>query len=75
LASFLPIVSQLAEEYDIHTIAAAALQMAYDHTVPAWQRSESNDQGAVGSIPAPQKRKARGSKNAPVKSSSPPVKD
>ncbi|MFM7527840.1 MAG: DEAD/DEAH box helicase, partial [Nodosilinea sp.] len=28
LASFLPIISQLSGEYDIHTIAAAALQMA-----------------------------------------------
>jgi len=34
LASFLPIVSQLGEEYDIHTIAAAALQMAYDQARP-----------------------------------------
>ncbi len=30
LASFLPMVSQLNEEYDVHAIAAAALQMAYD---------------------------------------------
>lgn len=44
LASFLPIVSQLGAEYDLHTIAAAALQMAYDHTVPAWQRSEGYSQ-------------------------------
>lgn len=41
LASFLPIVSQLHEEYDLHTIAAAALQMAYDQTIPAWQRNDS----------------------------------
>lgn len=34
LASFLPIVSQLNEEYESHTIAAAALQMAYDKTRP-----------------------------------------
>ena len=34
LASFLPIVSQLNEEYEAHTIAAAALQMAYDKTRP-----------------------------------------
>lgn len=42
LASFLPIVSQLHEEYDLHAIAAAALQMAYDQTVPVWQRPESD---------------------------------
>ncbi len=34
LASFLPIVSQLEEEYDAHAIAAAALQLAYDRTCP-----------------------------------------
>ncbi|NDJ18795.1 DEAD/DEAH box helicase [Myxacorys almedinensis] len=36
MASFLPIVSQLSEEYEPHTIAAAALQMIYDKTRPAW---------------------------------------
>lgn len=40
LASFLPIVSQLSDEYDPRTIAAAALQMAYDKTRPAWMRDE-----------------------------------
>lgn len=30
LASFLPTVSQLGEDYDTQTIAAAALQMAFD---------------------------------------------
>ncbi|HEY9645526.1 MAG TPA: DEAD/DEAH box helicase [Chroococcidiopsis sp.] len=40
LASFLPIISQLSEEYDLRTIAAAALQMAHDHTRPAWMRSD-----------------------------------
>lgn len=36
MASFLPIVAQLAEEYEPHTIAAATLQMIYDKTRPAW---------------------------------------
>lgn len=40
VASFLPIVSQLAEEYDIRTIAAAALQMAYDQARPAHLRTD-----------------------------------
>ncbi|MBT9310794.1 DEAD/DEAH box helicase [Leptothoe kymatousa] len=40
LASFLPIVSQLTETYDPHTVAAAALQMAYDQTRPTWMRSD-----------------------------------
>ncbi|MBD2089611.1 DEAD/DEAH box helicase [Microcoleus sp. FACHB-1515] len=40
MASFLPIVSQLSEEYDLRTIAAAALQMAYDQTRPSWMRTD-----------------------------------
>ena len=40
LASFLPIVRELSEEYDVHAIAAAALQMAYDKTRPLWLESE-----------------------------------
>ncbi|HEY9623822.1 MAG TPA: DEAD/DEAH box helicase [Crinalium sp.] len=38
LASFLPIIAQLSEEYDMRAIAAAALQMAYDQTRPSWMR-------------------------------------
>jgi ATP-dependent RNA helicase DeaD len=71
LASFLPIVSQLSEEYDIHTIAAAALQMAYDHTVPAWQRSDSQPKEASASgkvIPSPKKRKSGRVQGEPVES-------
>jgi ATP-dependent RNA helicase DeaD len=40
LASFLPIVSELVEQYDAHAIAAAALQLAYDETRPAWLSSD-----------------------------------
>lgn len=40
MASFLPLVSQLSEEYDPHAIAAAALQMAFDQTRPAWMGSD-----------------------------------
>ncbi|MGF1499947.1 MAG: DEAD/DEAH box helicase [Elainellaceae cyanobacterium] len=40
IASFLPIVAQLSEHYEPHTIAAAALQMAYDKTRPSWMRVE-----------------------------------
>lgn len=43
LASFLPIVSQLNEEYEAHTIAAAALQMAYDKTRPISVLSDRYD--------------------------------
>ncbi len=40
MASFLPIVRDLSEEYDPHAIAAAALQMVYDQTQPAWAAPE-----------------------------------
>lgn len=62
LASFLPIVSQLSEEYDIRTIAAAALQMAYDQARPAHLRadergiSENADENAK---PTPKPRLVR----------------
>lgn len=46
MASFLPIVAQLAEEYEPHAIAAAALQMVYDKTRPSWI--------TTGSDPAPE---------------------
>ncbi|MBW4654389.1 MAG: DEAD/DEAH box helicase [Kaiparowitsia implicata GSE-PSE-MK54-09C] len=42
LASFLPIATELSEEYDMRAIAAAALQMAYDETRPAWTRQEQS---------------------------------
>jgi ATP-dependent RNA helicase DeaD len=40
MASFLPLVSQLSEEYDSHAIAAAALQMAFDQSRPAWMDAD-----------------------------------
>jgi ATP-dependent RNA helicase DeaD len=40
MASFLPIVSQLEEEYEAHAIAAAALQMFYDKTRPQWPQMD-----------------------------------
>ncbi len=45
MASFLPIVAQLGEEYDPHAIAAAALQMVYDQTRPAILEMELEAQG------------------------------
>lgn len=60
LASFLPIVRELSEEYDAHAIAAAALQMAYDKTRPAWMQSEdsSTEEERLGT-PKPITRTAR----------------
>jgi ATP-dependent RNA helicase DeaD len=48
VASFLPIIAKMSEEYDIHTVAAAALQLVYDQTRPAWldmeePQSRNND--------------------------------
>jgi ATP-dependent RNA helicase DeaD len=53
LASFLPIVRDLGEEYDANAIAAAALQMAYDQTRPAWMQSDNNMEEDRGSTPKP----------------------
>ncbi|NEP16374.1 MAG: DEAD/DEAH box helicase [Leptolyngbya sp. SIO4C1] len=64
LASFLPIVSQLSEDYDPRTIAAAALQMAYDQTRPTWMRQDGTfvEEEAVE---APKLRKSRIKRRAP----------
>ncbi len=51
VASFLPIVAQLSEGYDVHTVAAAALQLVYDRSRPAYLDMEE---------PAPQERGDRG---------------
>lgn len=40
MASFLPIVAQLGEEYEPHAIAASALQLAYDQMRPTYSGSE-----------------------------------
>lgn len=65
MASFLPIVAQLAEDYEPHAIAAAALQMAYDQTRPAWMRSsqEPAEDAPSGDMPKPK----------PIKRSKPTV--
>lgn len=68
MASFLPIVAKLGEEYEVHTIAAAALQMAYDQTRPAWMRSENystEDEAAInGGKPKPLLKRAKSSKSS-----------
>jgi ATP-dependent RNA helicase DeaD len=46
MASFLPIVAQLSEEYDTHAIAAAALQMIYDQSRPAVMKEDQVDPGS-----------------------------
>jgi ATP-dependent RNA helicase DeaD len=59
MASFLPIVAQLSEEYEPHAIAAAALQMAYDQMRPAWMHASQDYPEDVNSAtpkPKPVKR-------------------
>jgi ATP-dependent RNA helicase DeaD len=59
MASFLPIVRELSEEYDPHAIAAAALQMVYDQTRPAWMQTDwepTAEETAGGNKPKPVKR-------------------
>jgi ATP-dependent RNA helicase DeaD len=68
IASFLPIVAQLSEEFDSTTIAAAALQLAYDQTRPLWMRP---DQGMAEDPPAEETFKPRPNRGA---RSSKPVK-
>jgi ATP-dependent RNA helicase DeaD len=60
LASFLPIVSELIEKYDAQAIAAAALQIAYDETRPAWLSTEIEVPEEVASTPKPKLIKRRG---------------
>jgi len=63
MASFLPIVAKLSEEYEVHTIAAAALQMTYDQTRPAWMRSDnySTDEDGINSKPKPLLKRVKSS--------------
>jgi ATP-dependent RNA helicase DeaD len=63
MASFLPIVAQLGEEYDSHAIAAAALQMIYDRSRPTWMQSETYEDIVTDDKP----RLNSGSKPKPVK--------
>ncbi len=77
MASFLPIVAQLSEEYDTRAIAAAALQMAYDQTRPAWMRvdpsgADDNNNNNTGersysSTPKPKPNKKRSQPSASPK--------
>jgi ATP-dependent RNA helicase DeaD len=60
LASFLPIVSELIEKYDAQAIAAAALQIAYDQTRPAWLSTEIDVAEEAVSTPKPKLMKRRG---------------
>lgn len=70
IASFLPIVAQLSEEFEPHTIAAAALQMAYDQTRPSWMRVDQGFQDDPMDDSKP-RLAGGGSKSRPIKRKSP----
>lgn len=59
MASFLPIVAQLGEEYEPHAIAAAALQLAYDQTRPNWEETDYPQEEDLKSVPKPKLSKRR----------------
>jgi len=60
MASFLPLVRELSDEYDAHAIAAAALQMIYDQSRPQWL--DENWQDPPSDRPKPKPRSKRNSK-------------
>ena len=60
MASFLPLVRELEDEYDAHAIAAAALQMVYDQSRPEWL--DENWQDPPSDRPKPKPRPKRSSK-------------
>ncbi len=65
MASFLPIVAQLGEEYEPHAIAAAALQLAYDQTRPAYlSAGYPDDEEQVIGLPKPKLTKNRSRKSS-----------
>jgi ATP-dependent RNA helicase DeaD len=51
MASFLPIVRELSEEYDALAIAAATLQMVYDRNCPSWMKTDWEVPKAVAPKP------------------------
>jgi ATP-dependent RNA helicase DeaD len=53
MASFLPIVAQLSEEYEPHAIAAAALQMVYDQIRPGWMNANQDPADDIVETPKP----------------------
>jgi ATP-dependent RNA helicase DeaD len=61
MASFLPIVSQLTEEYDVQAIAAAALQMAFDQNRPPSAQPTLNSSNHESELDTPRV------KNAPIR--------
>ncbi len=70
MASFLPLIAQLGEEYDPHAVAAAALQIAYDETRPAWMGLDYSQEEETPAYETPKpKLKKRTPKSPPPQKS------
>ena len=67
MASFLPLVRELSDEYDAQAIAAAALQMVYDRDCPNWMKGDWDI--PEDSYSKPVIRKRRGSNRSSRKNS------
>ncbi|NJN71491.1 MAG: DEAD/DEAH box helicase [Limnothrix sp. RL_2_0] len=60
MASFLPIVKHLGDEYDPQAIAAAVLQMMYDQNSPDWMNEDWEvPELGKGGVPKPVKNSGR----------------
>ncbi len=57
MASFLPLVRELEDEYDAHAIAAAALQMIYDQSRPEWLDESWQDPPSDHDKPKPRPKR------------------
>ena len=62
MASFLPLVRELSDEYDAQAIAAAALQMVYDRDCPNWMKGEWDVPQDSYSKPVVKNKKGRSSR-------------
>jgi ATP-dependent RNA helicase DeaD len=65
----------LSEEYEPHAIAAAALQMAYDQTRPAWMRSNHDPIEDAPPVDVPKPKPIKRVKPAESKGRVSPTRD
>ncbi len=70
MASFLPLVRELSDEYDPQAIAAAALQMVYDRDCPNWMKGDWEIPEDSFSKPVVKGKKGRSSRRGSYSSSS-----
>jgi len=75
MASFLPLVRDLSEEYDPQAIAAAALQMIYDQNCPQWMKTDWEVPAPTSSKPVINKTPRSGGSKYPSKSNNRPSLD